>query len=372
MERALANKVNSLAGMGHDVLIVTTDQRGRKAAYPMDARVRTVDLAVDYEENNGSTFWDKAAHFPFKQLRHRRSLASLLNEEKADIVVSMFCNDASFVPKIRDGSKKVLEVHFSRFKRLQYGRKGLWALSDRLRAINDIRAVSRFDRFVVLTEEDKRYWEEDCAKSARKVRIECIPNARTFAPSEVPERRIFSPKTVLAVGRLSEQKAFDRLIDAWMLISAETRDGWRLKIVGDGEMKEKLKEKIRQGGQEDTIVLQTSSEDIRQEYADADVFALTSRYEGLPMVLLEAQASGLPIVAMACKCGPADVVTDGVDGFLVEEGDVPAFASRLSALMEDADLRHTMGRNSTLASERYDESSIMARWTGLFEDLCAQ
>lgn len=347
MERVLANKANWFAEQGHDVLIVTTDQRGRKAAFAMDPRIRTVDLGIGYEDNNGGSFASKLLCYPFKQLKHRRKLTALLKKEKADVVVSMFCNDASFVPAITDGSHKVLEIHFSRYKRLQYGRKGLWAIADRWRSSNDARVVSRFERFVVLTEEDAGYW-------GALPNIRVIPNARTFTfdkPSSLENRQ------VLAVGRYTYQKAFERLVEAWKLIDTE---GWTLRIAGEGESLGELPGNVKTG----------LSGDMKQEYLDSSIFALSSRYEGLPMVLLEAQAAGLPIVSFTCKCGPRDVVTDGVDGILVEEGDVRGLAKALKRLMDDRELRRKMGEAAYKASDRFDEEKIMRQWLQLFEELC--
>ena len=372
MERVLANKANWFAGRGDDVLIVTTDQKGRAPAFDLDSRIRTQDLGIGYEGNNGGPFLDKLVKYPFKQLCHRIRLSRLLKAEKANVVVSMFCNDVSFLPRIKDGSRKVLEVHFSRYKRLQYGRKGLWALADRLRSTSDVRAAARFDRFVGLTEEALTYWNKDYSGYRLRPNIVCIPNARTFAPSAVPARGEGMAKTVLAVGRYSEQKAFDRLGEAWRMIPEDKREGWRLRLVGDGELRESLCKQIREAGLEDRVVLGKAEADMPGVYANADIYALCSRYEGLPMVLLEAQAAGLPIVAMACKCGPKDVVTDGVDGFLVPEGDVRALADRLAALMEDDTLRIRMSQAALQSSERFDESTIMAGWSQLFSELCAQ
>lgn len=376
MERVLANKANWLASHGYDVMVVTTDQRGASPAFALDGSIRTVDLEINYEDNNGGSFLNKVLHYPLKQWRHRRRLSKLLRKEKVDIVVSMFCNDAAFLPRIKDGSRKVLEIHFSRYKRLQYGRKGLWALADRFRSWNDLRVVSRFDRFVVLTEEDRGYWEADAALP----NICVIPNARTFAPAVCSEKPAVgsvipaaqpsatSTGTILAAGRYNAQKAFDRLIEVWKTVAPKA-PGWKLRIAGDGELHQTLQQQINDAGLQDSVILGKAEGDIRDLYASADIYALTSLYEGLPMVLLEAQASGLPTVAMACKCGPRDVVTDGEDGFLVPEGDNAAMADRLLQLINDPDLRHHMGQSALKASDRFDEAAIMQRWTNLFDDL---
>ena len=158
MERVLTNKVNWLCKHGYEVGVVTTDQRGREPYFKMSPSVRTVDLGINYDENNGRLL-KKLTSYPVKQWRHRRRLKKLLQEWKADIVVCMFNNDVSFVWKIKDGSHKVLEVHFSKVKKLQYGRKGLWAWADRWRTRREERIVRRYERFVVLTQEDKELWE---------------------------------------------------------------------------------------------------------------------------------------------------------------------------------------------------------------------
>ncbi|MCF0183583.1 MAG: glycosyltransferase family 4 protein [Bacteroidaceae bacterium] len=362
MERVLANKANWLVAHGHRVTIVTTDQCGEQPFFALDSRIECHDLAIGYEANNGASFLNKLVHYPFKQRLHRRRLTELLMRLKADVVVSMFCNDASFLPDIKDGSRKVLEIHFSRFKRLQYGRKGLFALADRWRSRSDIGVVSRFDRFVVLTHEDRGYWGD-------LANICVIPNARTFtadAPASLDH------PMVLASGRYCHQKHLDALIDAWAMVCREM-SGWMLRIVGDGEDREALEEQIRSLGLTDSVRLgKVPAAEMRQAYLDASVFALTSRYEGLPMVLLEAQAVGLPIVSYACKCGPRDLIEDGVNGILVEEGDVRAMADGLLRLMRDTDLRRRMGAQAYKDSERYTEEKVMATWETLFNEICGQ
>lgn len=346
MERALALKVNWLATHGYRIIVVTTDQRGLPHAFDMDASIEFRDLGIDYDLNNGASFASKLLQFPLKQWKHRRRLSRILMELKPDITVSMFNNEAAFLPRIKDGSRKVLEIHFSRFKKLQYGRKGLWALADRWRTFQDARTAARYDRFIVLTEEDKGYW-------GNMDNIRVIPNPRTFT---FPEPASLNSHTVLAVGRYTHQKGFDLLVKAWEQIDTT---GWTLRIAGSGEELPAVPSNVVTG----------PSEDIVEEYRNAAFLVMSSRYEGLPMVLLEAQAAGLPAVSFACKCGPKDVITDGMDGFLVPEGDIDGLAAGMKRLMDDESLRQRMGEAAFRNSDRYDKERIMSLWDHLFHEL---
>lgn len=361
MERVLADKANWWAAHGHEVHILTTDQRGLPQAFAIDPSIKMLDLSINYEENNGGSFLSKVLKYPGKQWRHRRRLTQALKEIHADIVVSMFCNDVSFLPKIQDGSRKVLEVHFSRFKRLQYGRKGLWALADRWRSRTDLKHVRAFDKFVVLTEEDKGYW-------GNLSNMVVIPNSvamKADAPAAL------TGKTVIAVGRYSYQKALDRLVDAWKIVMDRIGpdSGWKLRLVGDGETRPDLEAQIRQLGLQDCILLGKVEKDMASVYQGASILALSSRYEGLPMVLLEAESFGVPCVSFACKCGPKDVIRDGENGLLVPEGDIPALAEALLKVIQDPDLRVRMGAAAYKDAVRWRPEQIMQQWNSLFESI---
>lgn len=349
MERVLANKANYLTGHGYEVVIVTTDQQGLPPFFPLAEQIRCIDLGINYEENNGKSFANKLLHYPLKQYRHQKRLAAILKREKPDITVSMFCNDAGFITRINDGSKKVLEIHFSKFKRLQYNRKGLWRLADLWRSKQDEKTVRRFDKFVVLTEEDKGYW-------GNLPNITVIPNANTFATSQAAA---LENKKVIAIGRYTYQKGFERLIEAWNILSPGF-PGWKLDIIGNGEERDKLQDLIHAYHLDGQVTLVSPTKSIDKVYLDASVLVMSSRYEGLPMVLLEAQAFGLPIVSFACKCGPKDIVANGETGFLVEENDIEGLARQLVKVMKDKNLRKQMGRKAKEASLRYAEDAVMA------------
>ncbi len=358
MERVLAQKANWLVAHGYEVIIVTTEQRGRQPFFPLNPAIRCIDLGINYEENNGKSVFNKLVHFPGKQRRHRRLLTQVLEQERPDVTVSMFCNDLEFINSIPAGGHKVLEVHFSRFRRLQIHRSGLWKLTDIYRKDRDLRKASEFEKFVVLTREDASYWEG-------LTNVITIPNASPF--ENVPQCQL-NAKRVLAIGRLNYQKGFDTLIDIWAHVSPRM-PLWTLTIVGEGEDRDMLISKIQEYGLQDTVELLPATKEIGEIYLGSSILAMTSRYEGLPMALIEAQSFGLPAVAFDCKCGPKEIIDDGINGYLVKEGFTRLFGRRLLSLMADSDLRHQMGQEARQRSARFSQDAIMAQWDRLFKSL---
>lgn len=361
MERVLANKANYLARHGYEIVVVTTDQRGRLPFFPLKPSIRSIDLGINYDENNGKSFLNKLLHYPLKQYRHKKRLKAVLMTERPDVTVSMFNNDAGFIPGIKDGSAKLLEIHFSKFKRLQYGRKGVWKLADWWRSKQDEKTVRKFDRFVVLTEEDKAYW-------GNLPNIMVIPNAISGIPAGTA---LLENKKVIAVGRYTYQKGFERLVDAWHLLASRFPD-WNLVIIGDGEERPLLEQRIRSYGLERQVTLTRPTQEIDKAYLETSILASSSRYEGLPMVLLEAQSFGIPIVAFQCKCGPKDVVSDGINGYLVPEGDIAGMSQRLEILMKDVTLRKRMGLRAKESALRFNEEAIMEKWMNTFQTLAGR
>ena len=158
MERVLLNKVTYLVkNYGWDITVVTTDQKGKKSFYPFPKEVRMIDLDINYSDDNSKNVFRKITGYLYRKQLHRKRLSALLEKEKADIVISLYPSESSFIPDIKDGSKKVLELHYCKFFRLQYGRSGLLGMIDKWRTRQDEKIVSRFDKFVVLTNEDRGY-----------------------------------------------------------------------------------------------------------------------------------------------------------------------------------------------------------------------
>lgn len=361
MERVLLNKVTYLTGRLHwDVTIVTTDQKGRPAFYPFPDAVRMVDLGINYTDDNGKHPLMKIAGYLQRRRRHRKLLTKLLMKERADIVVSLYPSESSFIPDIKDGSKKVLELHFCKFFRLQYGRSGLLGLIDRWRTRQDEKIVGKFDKFVVLTNEDKGYW-------GQLPNIEVIPNAAMHIGNKYSDS---TAHRIIAVGRLDYQKGFDRLIEAWALIQKHKKyKDWNLDIFGQGEWHDMLQQMIERHGLHDNTHINRPTRDIGTEYAKSSLLVMSSNYEGFPMVMIEAMACGLPVVSFDFKCGPKDIIKDGINGLLVPNGNIDALAQAMIKIMDNDTYRKELSLNARQVVSTYSEDTVMAKWISLFNSL---
>lgn len=364
MERVLLNKVTYLSQLpGWEVAVVTTDQHQRPPFYPFPEKVRMTDLDINYSDDNDKGAWKKITGYLRKRKEHKRKLTALLLKEKPDIVVSLYPSESSFIPDIKDGSRKVLELHYCKFFRLQYGRKGLLGWIDKLRTRQDEQIVRRFDKFVVLTNEDRGYWGD-------LPNIEVIPNAAMHvsdAYSDVMNKR------VIAVGRLDYQKGFDRLIQAWELVQHTGKfTDWKLDIYGQGEWQEMLQQMIDKAELQNTVCLNRPTKQIGEEYVKSDMLVMSSNYEGFPMVMIEAMACGLPVVSFDYKCGPKDIIQSGINGLLVPNGDIQALADAMMKVMEDEAYRKMLSLNARKVVDTYSEQAVMAQWIRLFTSITAK
>lgn len=361
MERVLLNKVTYLkTHTNWEIKVITTDQKERPTFYPLPQGVCTIDLGINYSDDNCLSPWGKIKGYLKKRKLHQQKLSKQLKTEKADILVSLYPSESSFYPSLKDGSKKVLELHFCKFFRLQYGRKGILGLIDKFRTWQDERIVRKFDKFVVLSQEDRGYWGE-------LSNIQVVPNAALLVAEKYAD---VSRKRIIAVGRLDYQKGFDRLVEAWRIVQQHPNfQDWQLDIFGQGEWKEMLQGKVQQYGLQDTLHINAPTKQIGEEYANSSMLVMSSNYEGFPMVMIEAMASGLPVVSFDFQCGPKDIIQPEKNGLLVKNGDIQGLAEAMMMVMGDEELRKRMSEEAKKVTETYSEEKVMKQWMDLFEGL---
>jgi glycosyltransferase involved in cell wall biosynthesis len=225
------------------------------------------------------------------------------------------------------------------------------------------RDYGRFDALVVLTGEDERDYRKELGDAP--TRVVRIPNALPALGGGIAA---LEEKAVVAAGRLTGQKGFDLLIRAYALVAREEPE-WKLRIYGDGNLREELVELIAELGLEDSVYLMGATTEIGKELARGSVFALSSRFEGFGMVLVEAMSKGLPVVSFDCPRGPAEIVEDGVDGLLVPNGDIEALARALVELIRDEGRRKSFGAAGLVKSRSYEIGPIGKRWDTLLAEL---
>ncbi|WP_433479041.1 glycosyltransferase family 4 protein [Spirillospora sp. CA-142024] len=228
-----------------------------------------------------------------------------------------------------------------------------------------VRAYRRLTVVATLTGEARAGYEAALAGSA--ARVVRIPNAAPSLPGR-PSRR--EHKVVLAAGRLVHAKGFDLLIRAYAPIAAEHPD-WTLRIFGGGPRRDRLRALIGDLGLTGRVELRPRTRDLHAEMARASIHVLSSRREGMPMVVIEAMGMGLPVVSFDCPTGPAELITPGHDGLLVPAGDVDALTEALRGLIADPGLRDRLGDAALRSVRAHHLDRIGPLWSRLIAGLGA-
>jgi glycosyltransferase involved in cell wall biosynthesis len=221
------------------------------------------------------------------------------------------------------------------------------------------KSLRKYDALVVLNESEKQFYDNQ--------NVVVIPNFTDFKSewSTIGLRE----KTIIAAGRIAPVKQFDRLINVWSILSPEFPD-WKIKIFGGGDeqLSEELNRLIQAYNLSSSVFLLPSTPHIEQEMQRASVYAMTSQTECFPMVLLEAKASGLPIVSFDCPTGPRHIVNHNVDGILVEANNNNAFADALRTLLQNESKREEFGKRAQENVRVYAKEVVMKKWFDLFSN----
>ena len=336
-ERVVTNLANAYAQIGLDVEILSFYKSADKEAFELDNRVK---LSYMHQKS-----FDKKRKNFFYKMFYKFIESYILKRDFKDKDFIIFNNSPHF-PLFKNANTCHLKIIHVRAK----GRY--------------LKRYDYFDALVLIATGEIDFW-----KSYHK-NIELIPN---FLPNISNLNTNYSQKVVLSMGRMAntDQKGFLRLIDIWKLIQdgSEFKD-WKLHIVGDGELKEKIENKIKDLNLTNSIILKPFTKDVESEYLSASIYAMTSHFEGLPMVLIEAQSYALPTISFDIATGPSDIIEDEKSGYLIEDNNLNEYANKLKTLMSDENLRAKMGAKSKeIVKSKFSKDVVMKQWMGLFERL---
>lgn len=340
-ERVTAQIGNGLANNGYEVSIISC-KNGLSTIFPLDSKIRLFSL-----------HGEKTSQALLRRFKNYRALWSLVKREKFDVIIGVDVGLYLYILPLRMLDKSCKHIAWEHFH-CHY-------------TPNLIHGLSRFfaarfaDCVITLSDRDLENYK---ARYKRIRRIERLYNPLALDYHGVSD---MSQKAVIAAGRLEEQKGFDRLIMAWSKLENDFTE-WTCDIYGEGSLRPRLERMISEYGLR-RIFLRGYQTNIDAEYQRHSIFVLTSHFEGFGLVLIEAQAKGLPCVSFDCHEGPSEIISDGINGFLVPEGDVEGLTEKLGELMKDKTLRESFSKNSRKDLERFHPDTVTKNWLEFLESL---
>ena len=342
-ERVAVNLANGFAGKGHEVYIVA-DSLNQKVSYTVDGSVCVMTLC---RRSKSKIKWFGA---PFR-LRH------YLIKEKPDVIIG-FMHVCSIISRLATIGLKipvVMTIHHSLESKE-------WHLNLLTQWLDKYTPIF-YSAVTVLNLADKEYLGDNYKN------VTVMPNPLTFQPvSKIPPKQ----KIILAAGRISNwyYKGFDLLIEAWGNIASSYPD-WKLRIAGDGpkENFDYLEEIAKKCGIENQIDFMGYQRDMKSLYKEASIFVLSSRSEGLPMVLIEAMSQGCAPVACENLGRTGEIIQNSNQGLLYKTADINSMSEALSKMIRDEEYRHSVQKNAVARSYYYSSEKILCKWESLLTNL---
>ena len=338
IERAVINSVNGLIKTGkYDISIISifTDNSDYPA-YLLDKNVKLIHLRI----NKGSKYaW---------YIKFVKAIRKVIKNESIRYVIGTTHGINSCLGSVRKNSKVIGCEHFN------------YDSCSKIMRFSKYITYPKLDALVLLTIPDsKRYFY------VGENKLYVIPNIVSF---QTEDNAKFDAKRIIAVGRLSRQKGFDYLIQVAKKLKNEIPE-WQIDILGDGDQREYLLNEIQKNNLNNFVNIKPATNNIMEELLKSSIYVMTSRFEGLPMALLEAMACGVPCISFDCPYGPAEIITPEEDGILVKNGNTDELADAICRLIEDTDKRIRMGKQAQKNIQRYSREEVMKLWDELFNTL---
>lgn len=354
LERIVVEKANLLSLMNYDVNLVTLNQGNHPLPYPLNPLVKYFDLNIQFHKQylyHGL----RRLLMLFKLNRvYKERMDSIIQKINPDIIICVRPELLSTIAKVKGNIPLIFESHASRYAQKFLG-SGFYS---QLKSSYYNRNAKHPQVVVSLTEGDSKDW---CSINPS---VCVIPNVVNLNKTGCYSSN--QSKSVLFVGRFSRQKDVSVLLRIWSLVYQRHPD-WQLQFYGAyGEEQDALLPLIHQN--KENIVYHEPTENIFNIYCASSILLLTSRFEPFGLVIPEAMSCGLPVVAFDCPYGPAAIITNEKDGFLVKNRDVNEFADKVCMLIENSEMRRNMGLAGIQSSKKFDATKIMPLWDNLFKN----
>ena len=355
IERVLSDKMNwFVREYGYEIYVVTADQGAHPIPFPLDERIHVKDLNIRFHQQYQYRGLKRILKYRELEQLFRNRMILYISEIKPDVISCIRDGYASAVLGTKMSIPVIFESH-AMYRDVLFENS---TLSHRFITYWKRRKLRKLDQLITLTQGDAEDWKRVCNN------VCVIPNVVHL--NESGNYSQCNSKKAIFVGRFDVQKDFGTMLKVWSLVQKRHPE-WILNVYGNGELKPKYEELV--ADKKMNVVIHPAVPDIMEKYKESSMLLMSSLYEPFGLVLVEAMSCGLPVVAFNCPYGPSDIINDGIDGFLVENRNIEAFADRVCQLMENDDLRQRMGKSAILSAQRYKAGAIMPQWKSLFTNL---
>jgi GalNAc-alpha-(1->4)-GalNAc-alpha-(1->3)-diNAcBac-PP-undecaprenol alpha-1,4-N-acetyl-D-galactosaminyltransferase len=349
-ERVMSRMANYWAANGWEITLLTFDHGSEPSFYDLDDRVQHLPLGISELSSNPVVgIWNN--------LTSTQALRSAIVKSKPDAVIS-FMERTNIIAILANLGLNIPILVSERNDPAMLSPGKLWEVLRRW-------TYPFADRVVVQTERAGNYFSPKLQN-----RIFVMPNPVILPPTATTESTASLPgdRSVIAVGRLVPQKGFDLLLQAFARLKDRYPE-WTLTILGEGELRPQLELLRQELGLGERVDLPGRVKNPHELLKQADIFVMSSRFEGFPNALCEAMVCGLAVISTDCPNGPREIIRDGIDGILVPSEDVSALAAGMERLMSDPDVRKSLAAAAPAVAERFSLEQVMGMWASLVKQV---
>ena len=354
IERILVDKMNWLASKEDiDVYMLTTDQGDHPIPYQVCNNVHIEDLGISFHRRYQFGYLKRIVISYQMRHKYKKSLSDRINRIQPDVIVCTTADQIDIITEVKRRIPLVVESHSICSRTIEQGENAVLRIYRRFKFL---KSLSKTDCVVALTVGDAEEWRHF------HHHVIVIPNM--LHPCKVESSPLTS-KRVIWVGRFDYQKRAEVAIDIWKHVVNRYPD-WSLDIYGEGEYESEV---TLMASSTQNVFLHKPTSHIFDCYSNSSILISTSLFEPFGLVIAEAMSCGLPVVAFDCPYGPAAIINEGVNGFLIPSDNMHFFADKLSLLMEDTSLKKRMGQAALDSSDRFNADLVMPQWLALFDEL---